>query len=566
MAFRFRAHLGKGPVEGRLQEGKRRLACLETMPRSLSNKMSLLQLAIWPATFYGLESFVLPIATVEQLRSRAATALLGRRNAKSPYLTLSVLAEHTLDPEPVLLLRALRCLARALTVEPLLGQQWLHATLQALQQETTAIGPATALATMLRRCQWSLLPTGWAKGPGHWTFHVTQSGDAQMVAAVEGAWRALLPERIRHRNGLHQVEVPDAASTAKALSRFGRGEQLLLALSITGAFLSPAAVSQWDPLQDPRCPFCGAACTKHHQLLECPATAALRSNHVSVLQWMQERAPHWVHACFGTEHPLEPFLRLVWQSRRLQPAPDIQHVVEAVGLTQLRFYTDGSCSSPACPPASHAGWAVVLDLCPHEPPASLRQTWMRLKQPPSRFAVVARGLVPGPQLIHRAEVCAALQAVQMASRHPHLPAYVGVDSASALRVVSRAVQGTLQPRVAHSDLLQHVPSGATRPTLYKVKAHQGPDEVDDAQLTEVLGNKGADMAAAAARGADFDNIRQDAASVARWRQEQDARLHAYYCYLVQLARQVAPLKRGLEVDRQREAAVEEQYLPPPGWR
>ena len=75
--------------------------------------MSLLRLSVWPAAFYGLESFVMQAVTMDHLRSRAASALLGRRTTKSPFLALSILAEHTLDPEPVLLIRSLRCLARS---------------------------------------------------------------------------------------------------------------------------------------------------------------------------------------------------------------------------------------------------------------------------------------------------------------------------------------------------------------------------------------------------------------------------------------------------------------------
>ena len=130
---------------------------------------------------------------------------------------------------------------------------------------------------------------------------------------------------------------------------------------------------------------------------------------------------------------------------------------------------------------------------------------------------MARVLVPaGPQQIHFAELCAAVQAAQMASCHSSLQAFVGVDSASALSVVSRAVQGSLPPRVPHADLLALVPQCAVPPRLYKVKAHRCPDEVEDSQLEEVLGNKSADAAAAAAREADLESLQQDAATVAEW--------------------------------------------------
>ena len=127
VAYRFRKFLGSRPVEG---EGRARMAKLEVLPRSLPNKIQLLRQAVWPASIYGLESYLLPEQTIVQLRSRAAQALLGRKTAKSPVLTLALLSA-ILDPEPLLLLQGLRGLCRMLRVDPAQGREWLHGTVLA---------------------------------------------------------------------------------------------------------------------------------------------------------------------------------------------------------------------------------------------------------------------------------------------------------------------------------------------------------------------------------------------------------------------------------------------------
>ena len=96
-----------------------------------------------------------------------------------------------------------------------------------------------------------------------------------------------------------------------------------------------------------------------------PGLAGVREQFRPTLDWMVEHSPHWVLAL---EHDLEPFLRLLWPTRRLMEPPSIQQVVREHGLSCVRLYTDGSCFAPTCPQASHAAWSVVLDLAPHESP------------------------------------------------------------------------------------------------------------------------------------------------------------------------------------------------------
>ena len=319
--------------------------------------------------------------------------------------------------------------------------------------------------------------------------------------------------------------------------------QYAVALSVTGAFLSPAAVSTWDPLHDPACPLCGQPCTKEHQLLTCPATVGLRAKHQEVLTWMRSHASHWIHGCFAVEHPAEPFLRLVHSTRRFPEVAPLGQVVQAASLQSLAFFTDGSCFAPTQPAASHTGWAVVLCLNPGEDPASLRAHWRVHGTAPASFMVVAQGLTPGRQTIDRAEVCAARAAVQLASAFPHLPASLAVDSATAKLAVERWRAGDSLHRSPHRDLLPPEVPNAPLLVVHKVAAHCSPLDVASDQVQATMGNHCADGAAKAARLQDLSRVREDAQAVMSWRTEQDAMLKAYFTYLQDLAKFVVPLKR-----------------------
>ena len=75
------------------------------------------------------------------------------------------------------------------------------------------------------------------------------------------------------------------------------------------------------------------------------------------------------------------------------------------------------------------------------------------------FVVLAQGLVPSTQTIHRAELCGVITAANMAAAQ-HLPVTVHVDASSAMAAVDKFWEHGVQAKVAHKDLLlQLAPRG-----------------------------------------------------------------------------------------------------------
>ena len=162
------------------------------------------------------------------------------------------------------------------------------------------------------------------------------------------------------------------------------------------------------------------------------------------------------------------------------------------------------------------------------------------------FAVVAQGLVPGKQSIHRAEVCAVVQALRLLGDFPGYRGFVGVDSSSALAAVLGVLQGSSLARVKHRDLLQLISPCPLQPVLHKVAAHKNLDEVPEHQIRTTIGNACADEAARKAREADLTCVHESVLAVRQWMDIQELHLAQWFTYLIQLARCVAPRKQALQ--------------------
>eukprot|EP00439_Symbiodinium_sp_Y106_P047455 s3639_g6.t1 len=119
--YRFRATTGNPQAQQRIHEACRRLDQLQPLRRPLFNKARLIQASVWPATFYGCEGRLLPVNTVNRLRSAAARAFIGLHSSASPFLALAAITPHLDDPEVYLLSSALCAVSRLLRLKPLEG-------------------------------------------------------------------------------------------------------------------------------------------------------------------------------------------------------------------------------------------------------------------------------------------------------------------------------------------------------------------------------------------------------------------------------------------------------------
>ena len=584
VAFRFSRVGGLGKAAARITEGLQRLKRLQRQHRPLQNAAHLVQTGVWPAALYGLEGHHVPETKLDQLRTGAARALCGERHSMSPHLALGCLTVSILDPAVYLLVQALSALRRLLQVLPDYGRKWLELASNIELANRRTIGPATALAKLLKSQARVLRSDGVLKGVGHWRVSLFQSTPKQLRTARQAAWNESLHERICHRNGLQQPVCPCPRLMSRVLNKFPQGAQLHLAHNVVGGFMSRAARAAYDPLVDRACLHCGGVDTKAHRLLECPAMLHVRQPFQDLLQWVCDFSPHWIHAPFPVTHADEGFLRLLWNSRSLPQPPCLQNLLQQQPDAEHCLFTDGSCVYPTCPAARHAAWSVVFcNRSAHVP--DLRVVIDRPDLLQALFPVVAQGLLPGEQTIYRAEVAALVQVVRLAAAQPQQTFHAWADSSSALSVVQKWLDSTVDEPFSSSagDLLALLPH--RRPSnlvLHKVKSHQNLHEVSDKELLPALGNHAADLAAKAAEKEDLNGLSDQLASIADWYELQENNLFAYFQYLLELTKAVGQLKSArqtttddnLSADAdaahrtQQWCALDDQYQqcspPPPG--
>ena len=538
-AMRYRNSRALGSLRVRMEEGRSRLQKLSGQPRTLRGKAQIIQAAIWPAAFFGCEGHAVGLKHVHRLRGMAARTLIGSHQQLSPYLALSAIVPGLQDPEVYILVAALRALCRAMRNRFPYAQSILDTAHSATGDPVSVVGPGTALKALLVRNGWTL--TGFCvTGYGNVKLDLRVATSRDVSRVVAKAWSFKVRLAVLHRNGLHDLGVPDPFATC-VLQFFAAPDQRTIARHIVGAFQSTAVKSQWGGASSACCPWCGCPENKWHRFVECPAFAGLRSEHSDAVEVLRHCRPEWVHAPVATLPEVDDVLSLLFQSRPLPAGHKALVDVPAYqGCQGLTFYTDGTCLHPDAPCARHAAWALVRDVTStdSERTAAL-YAWRSHGLPVPYFHVVDRGLVPGLQTIPRAELCAALQAIRFGRAAGQKPTHIVTDSAYVVHVV-RQFQAKQHEqfllKASNLDLLLQV-QDAWFPgiTVSKVKSHLSPDSArDDAHLWMILGNHCVDQACDAALRADLSVVHDMITEAAAFHKQQLSHLQVVYKYLLAL--------------------------------
>ena len=501
--FQFQTRIGRTKEDKRLVEGKHRLDKLRRQPRSIAHKNRLLLAGVWPQTFHGMCSRVLPNAVIDTFRSKAARALCHAGPSQSATLVLSMVVPPISDPEVYLLIQAVTALRRAFQTQPLVAQAVLNRLHATVTDPGPVFGPATALAKMFYKLDWSCDKWGRCTGPGLHSFSVKNSSRKQISRSIQAAWTYSLPHKVSHRNGLAQLGALAVGDTQAVFRKLPAHVQKTGANCIAGGHMSNSAKSLWDPQIEPLCPYCGSRDTKFHWVFNCPFYTDIRPTFAPMLEWVEQHAPHWIHSAVITEHP-DDVARLILRSRVYVPAPELSPPI----LPHYRLmYTDGSCTVTDIPTARHAAWAVVEDRAPQIATGDLLEFYRVRRRLYPCHHVVAQGLVPREQSIGRAEVVALLQVCRMAAAEESTEFHVFVDSTYALHFLRSLPSpgGTSKPPKTDFDLCEWIGVWCRPPNLvaHKVKSHADLLTCNLEQARHFLGNSAADHAAKSARTSDM---------------------------------------------------------------
>ena len=171
------------------------------------------------------------------------------------------------------------------------------------------------------------------------------------------------------------------------------------------------------------------------------------------------------------------------------------------------------------------------------------QKWRQNRQLPQCFRVHQLGLVPGEQSIHRAEICAIIQASKLARLYD-CPAEVWTDSQVAIDEWNRLESDALPlwPDLAHE--LGKVHSSNIR--LCKVAAHANLDRLWGFPQWCCAGNTVADLAAKSTLTRDFELVIEASNSTAEFLSDQQDALLVFWKYLCRLSLEENALLKELQ--------------------
>ena len=155
----------------------------------------------------------------------------------------------------------------------------------------------------------------------------------------------------------------------------------------------------------------------------------------------------------------------------------------------------------------------------------------------------AMGLLPGEQNIHRAEICAILQAARTACA-ADCAAEIWTGSQVALREWERIKQGArpMWPDLA-VELSEVCPDNIT---VHKIKAHKDLKSLWGMEQWLAAGNDLADISAKAALEREFDIVKDGCASTAEWQLAQRDALWVFWRFLLRLSLEENRLLKSLQ--------------------
>ena len=387
-----------------MEEGFRRLECMETLTVSREFRARLILSGVFPQCLHGIEAEIISEDTWSPLRSGVAKAL-GFRCTRNPFLACISATKRIVDPLFISIWNGIRLCRLVAKHAPSHIDGMLHCFGQI---DGNYQGVAAILASRLDHLKWKY------ENNGVWSlrgmkFHIFMSSPKHILSLLERSWMFFVCGKLQHRKWLgdtHSVfrmqlrHLDELSASQKALVHFQScGEQFTN--DATKFFGDVSAL----------CPYCeNAIDTRLHRFEDCVFFQPVRKEFPGLFkEW--HRLPIQAKAySLWPEPPLfERFVELL----HAIPFPNLgkadchdHHIV----------FTDGSCKFQKYPEIRVSSSAAVEAL----PNGESRLVWA--------------GMVPGQQSIYRGEILAGVAAVMRYKR-----VTIFTDNLAFLRVARKII-------------------------------------------------------------------------------------------------------------------------------
>eukprot|EP00438_Fugacium_kawagutii_P001920 Skav200029 [mRNA] locus=scaffold225:185947:189255:- [translate_table: standard] len=488
-----------GVILDRLDTAKQRLKVLKCSAWSLAIKIHMLVTSIFPVALYGSEVAAIGTTHLDQLRSQAASAIIGDTcKSMNSAVCLLFASMQDLDPHLLVIIKALKAAKMYLhRVDDATKQIFLDIAATPDQRLGISQGPASALREYLGRIGWSISRTGNIQVTSYCTCNLLTSPFPRLLRYLRWAWEEQVLMMHTSRPKLYNMPPVDKTLTVQILDTYTPAKKTLLLREIAGAFQTTHQQSRWNSDVTETCQWCGAEQDdRAHRLLTCPAFSQVREPFQELVQHYIEHGSGISEMPILYKHPHYEYFDAVHANMSMPTLSD--DVIQRISNrdSSPNFFTDGSLKFPASRTTRYAAFSVVVDLCTDDHQRiEQAELYLVTKAWPTTLQKLQVARLAGEQCIHRAETEAVLKVLESFNQ-----ATVFTDSASTVaKVETCQVLGPTHSFHAHADCdLMLRFQRCLRPdhVVRKIKAHQDPCQVTDPlQRYWVLGNAYADFLA-----------------------------------------------------------------------
>lgn len=216
-----------GPLRDKNDNAVAKCNRLRKLRLSVDERAEKIQVAIWPAVFYGALGVAIGNKHFVALRRAATSVLVGdHKHAASP-IAMHYLSDRVQDPLLYLITDMLTTLRRLFVYHPTMAQKILD-TIRFFDGKVR--GPASAIASYLSQCGWELTSQATLLGPGGLRVHLPSSSNKQIKQQLRISWDWFCHQEVLRRKGV--AETPfDSLTTVRILQKLSDRQMQILALA-----------------------------------------------------------------------------------------------------------------------------------------------------------------------------------------------------------------------------------------------------------------------------------------------------------------------------------------------
>ena len=456
-------------LQKRFQVNGNKFARLQALPWSATRKQEVLQRAIGPSILYGVELASTSISFISQVRAKFTTVIWGQHNHRDHYLAPLFSLRRVYEPFLDILIQRFKAVRRAAAVDlDTTIRRWNLA-----MSKPKSFGPFQYFFQHAAHIGWYPSADLFIQCNGK-QYSVLADDIHKWYSRIAGSWLGYVSNQRSHKKEWAFLGHVDWETTMK-LRQQGKDTLHILGSFSSGAAMFSDQKRHFLEEEATLCCHCKQYDTQRHRLFDCPFYEDCRRD-LPVMEMRQ-----WPDLITERGFSKKPLAVEAWDQlvgERFEPNfATFFHEPHV-------YYTDGSTANAASLPRS--SWSVVL-----------------AEDDGEDSTVVEAGLLAGEQSNFRAELTAALVAIQHASRGK-----ICIDNQSVVLGLNRLLHHGWQKlhwnKRRHTDLWYRVWQ-SLQPKLHHewffchVRAHRILGEAKSKEeYREIVFNDQADRAAKSA--------------------------------------------------------------------